>query len=139
LNKIYLKDSLDLDFVLIAITTTLKDYVFCHKMNTSLNLDLQRIEDQELVLGAKRKISYFSRYYQLFEDTEREFFVLSNRGTESLLVDELPSVDFFILIYQFIDQEDLDELLKRLKQISEVQVAALLDVNKLKSKENLAQ
>ena len=36
MNKTYLKLSLDLDFVLIAITAAAKDYILCHKINSNV-------------------------------------------------------------------------------------------------------
>ncbi|MNR57220.1 hypothetical protein D3C85_1779490 [compost metagenome] len=46
-------------------------------------------------------------------------------------------VDFFIIIKEFIDKEDLDYLLNGLNKLPDIQVAAKIDPTKLKSKENL--
>jgi hypothetical protein len=46
-------------------------------------------------------------------------------------------VDYFLVIKNFIDDEDLEAWISHLKQIPEVLAAVEVDVKKLKSKENL--
>jgi RIO-like serine/threonine protein kinase len=137
LNKTYLKLSLDLDFVLIAITASLKDYVLCHKINTNLDIEFCKIDDHEVFFNTDEAPLAFSKYYFAVEDSEREYFLVGNRNSEGFLVPEMNKVDFFMVIQQFIDKEDLDFMLTGLNKIPDIQVAAQIDVRKLKSKENL--
>jgi len=137
LNKTYLKLSLDLDFVLIAVTASLKDYVLCHKINTNLNIEFYKIEDHEVYFNTDEPPLSFSKYYFFVEEGEREYFLVSNRNSEGFLVPEMNKVDFFIIIHQFIDKEDLNFIISRLNKMPDIQVAAQIDVRKLKSKENL--
>ncbi|MNY59110.1 hypothetical protein D3C86_1955190 [compost metagenome] len=46
-------------------------------------------------------------------------------------------VDFFMVIHQYIDKEDLNYILAGLNKLPDIQVAAQIDPSKLKSKENL--
>ena len=71
------------------------------------------------------------------EEGEREYFLVSNRNSEGFLVPEMNKVDFFMIIHQFIDKEDLNFVIANLNKIADIQVAAQIDVKKLKSKENL--
>ena len=63
MNKTYLKLSLDLDFILIAITASLKDYVLCHKINTALHLNLEKVDDHEVFFNIDEPALAFSQYY----------------------------------------------------------------------------
>lgn len=137
MNKTYLKLSLDLDFVLIAITASLKDYVLCHKINTNLNFEFYKIDDHEVYFNTDEPPISFSKYYHFVEEGEREYFLVSNRNSEGFLVPEMNKVDFFMIIHQFIDKEDLNFILSNLNKMPDIQVAAQIDVKKLKSKENL--
>jgi hypothetical protein len=138
LNKTYLKLSLDLDFVLIAITASLKDYVLCHKINNALNFELCKIDDHEIFLNADdHEPLCFSKYYFFVEEGELEYYLLSNRNSEGFLIPEMNKVDFFMVIHQYIDKEDLNLVIGRLNKMPDIQVAAQIDVRKLKSKENL--
>jgi len=137
LNKTYLKLSLDLDFVLIAITASLKDYVLCHKINTSLNFNFEKVDDHEVYFNIDEEPLAFSKYYFFVEQGEIEYYVLNNRNTEGFLIPEMNKVDFFLVIHQYIDDEDLNFLLNGLNKLADIQVAAQINPLKLKSRQNL--
>lgn len=137
MNKTTIKFELDLDFVLVAITTQLKDYMFCFKINKHLGTDFYKLADLELTFNTDEDSFYFSRYFYLMPDTEAELYILANKGTEGFLVPEMKKVDFFLLIHNYIHEDDLKALIGGLNRIPEVLVAAEVDPKKLKSKENL--
>ena len=137
MNKTYLKLSLDLDFVLIAITASLKDYTLCHKINKNLEFDFEKIEDHEVYYNIDEAPLAFSRYHFFVEEGEMDYYLVSNRNSEGFLIPEMNKVDFFIIIQQFIAKEDLDFILGRLNKLADIQVAAQINPLKLKSKENL--
>ena len=137
MNKTTLKFELDLDFVLVAITTQLKDYTFCYKINKQLGTDFSKITDLEMLFSTDEELFYFSRYFHRVPESETEFYILANRGTEGFLVPEMKKVDFFLLIRNYIDRDDLRDIIGGLNKIPEVLVAAEVDPKKLKSKENL--
>jgi len=132
-----LKLSLDLDFVLIAITASLKDYVLCHKINTRLNFEFEKIDDHEVYFNIDEDPLAFSKYYFFVEQGEIEYYILNNRNAEGFLIPEMNKVDFFMIIHQYIDKEDLNYIISGLNKIPDIQVAAQIDPAKLKSKENL--
>ena len=111
MNKLTLKFEPDLDFILIAITVPLKDYRFCYKLNKQLNREFYRIEELELQFNIDEEPFYFSRYFYQDTNTENEFFLLANKGSEGFLIPEMKTVDYFLLIYNFFDEEDLQHLL----------------------------
>ena len=137
MNKTYLKLSLDLDFVLIAITASLKDYILCHKINNSLEFDFEKTDDHEVYYNIDEDPLAFSRFYYFVEQGEIEYYLVNNRNPQGFLIPEMNKVDFFIIIHQYIDKEDLNFILTRLNKLSDIQVAAQIDPLKLKSKENL--
>jgi hypothetical protein len=137
LNKTYLKLSLDLDFVLIAITASLKDYMLCHKINTSLNFNFEKVEDHEVYFNIDEEPLTFSKYFFFVEQGEIEYYILNNRNAEGFLIPEMNKVDFFMIIHQYIDSEDLNFILTGLNKLSDIQVAAQINPAKLKSNQNL--
>ncbi len=137
MNKTYLKLSLDLDFVLIAITASLKDYILCHKINKSLEFDFEKTDDHEVYYNIDEPPLSFSRFYYFVEQGEIEYYLVNNRNPEGFLIPEMNKVDFFIIIHQYIDKEDLNFILTRLNKLTDIQVAAQISPLKLKSKENL--
>lgn len=137
MNKTYLKLSLDLDFVLIAVTASLKDYVFCHKINTNLHLNFEKIDDHEVYFNVDEPPRAFSKYYFYIEEGDNEFFIVSNRNSEGFLIPEMNKVDYFMIIQSYIDKEDLNNIISGLNKLPDIQVAAQINPLKLKSKENL--
>jgi RIO-like serine/threonine protein kinase len=137
LNRTTLKYELDLDFVLVAITAPLKDYRLCFKINRELQTDLSRQGDLQLHFNNREEAFYFSKYFYLQPHSETEFTLLANKGSEGFLIPEMKTVDYFLLIHNYIDREELRQVIGGLNRIAEVQVAVELDPRKLKSKENL--
>ena len=137
MNKTYLKLSLDLDFVLIAITASLKDYTLCHKINKNLEFDFEKIEDHEVYYNIDEAPLGFSKYHFFVEEGEMDYYLVNNRNSEGFLIPEMNKVDFFIIIQQFISKEEIDFILSRLNKLADIQVAAQINPLKLKSKENL--
>ncbi|TZF82246.1 IPExxxVDY family protein [Pedobacter sp. BS3] len=137
MNKLILKYEPDFDFILIAVTSSLKDYRLCFKINKQLNIKFHRIDELSLQFAKGAEPVYFTRYYYQPEQSETEFYLLNNKGTEGYLIPEMKTADFFILILNYIDDEDFDTFMNGLAAIPEVVAAVEVDPKKLKSKENL--
>jgi len=138
LNKVTLKYELDLDFVLIAITSSLRDYRLCYFINKVTGLKLHKIADYEIGMGSSVGVASFSRYADIDETNDTEYYLLANRGLDGgLLIPEMRYSDYFLLIRNFIDDEDLTNLLDHILAINEVVAASEIAPQKLKSKENL--
>src|SRR5690606_35871155 len=138
LNKVTLKYELDLDFVLVAITSPLKDYRLCYFVNKVTGLSFQKTEEHEVWMPPPVGKTYFSCYACFSTTSDTEYYLLANKGTEGrLLVPEMRQSDYFVLIRNFIDEEDLVVLQDQIAGISDVVVASEISPQKLKSKENL--
>lgn len=111
--------------------------MLCHKINKLLSVDFVRISELSLQKAPAGETIYFSRYLYQISETETEFFLLANKGTEGYLIPEMKKVDYFILVRNCVDQDDLGSFIDGVNTIQEVVVAAEVDPTKLKSKENL--
>ncbi|MGY3054659.1 hypothetical protein ACVWYG_002866 [Pedobacter sp. UYEF25] len=137
MNKTYLKLALDLDFTLIAITAPLKDYTLCHKININLELEFEKIEDHEIFHAVEAYALNFSKYYFFIEEDEQSYYLLGNKSSDGILIPEMANVDFFLIIMEYIDEEDFSRMISSLNRMPEIQVAAKIDPHKLRSRENL--
>lgn len=137
MNKIILKYELDLDFILIAVTCPLRDYQLCFHINRATGIDLAKRVDHEVWINNNTSY-YFTKYSYISSTEETEFYLIGNKGFDGgFLLPEMKVADYFILIKEFIDEEDLKILLDSINKIGEIVVATEIDVEKLKSKENL--
>ena len=137
LNRKFLKFEIDLDFVLIAVTTSLKDYRICYLINKSLNFNFIKIQDLEVDINQGAGPALFSLYHYHWEASETDFYFISNKGSEGYLIPEMRKTDYFLLIKNYIDDDDLDILLSSLNKIPEIVAAVKIDPKKIKSRENL--
>lgn len=136
MKKKLLEVGLDFDFKLLAVTSPLKDYRLCFAINKFTGFDFRKAEDLEISFKNTPK-KFFSMYVYYPENIECEFIILANKGTEGFLIPEMKEVDYFIIIKEFIDEEDMDLFLSQLKTIKEIQAVVELNPEKIKSKENL--
>jgi hypothetical protein len=111
--------------------------MFCYKINKQVGTNFSKVKDLEMLFKPDEEISYFSRYTNITPGIETEMYIITNKGTEGFLIPEMKKVDFFLLIRNYIDAEDLKLLISGINKIPEVLVAAEVDPKKLKSKENL--
>lgn len=137
LNRKFLKFEIDLDFVLIAVTTSLKDYRICYLINKSLNFNFIKIPDLPVDISRDATPVLFSIYHYNWETTETDFYFIANKGSEGYLIPEMKKADYFLLIKNYIDDDDLDNLLSALNKIPEIVAAVKIDPKKIKSRENL--
>jgi len=138
LTKKVLKFEIDLDFVLIAINTPLKDYRVCHFINKFLNFNLTKTSDLAVdIYQITTDPAFFSIFHYQWETTETDFYFIANKGTEGLLIPEMREVDYFFMIKNFIDDTDLNSIVSTLNRIPEIIAAVKIDPKKIKSRENL--
>src|ERR1700743_3343785 len=104
LNRKFLKFEIDLDFVLIAITTSLKDYRICYLINKSLNFNFIKIQELEVDINQGTGPALFSQYHYHWEASETDFYFLANKGSEGYLIPEMRKADYFLLIKNYIDE-----------------------------------
>lgn len=69
-------------------------------------------------------------------ESETELYILANKGTEGFLVPEMKTVDFFLLIQNYIHEEDLKGIINGLNKIPDVLVAVEVDPKKLKQRKS---
>ena len=137
LNRKFLKFEIDLDFVLIAVTTSLKDYRICYLINKFLNFNFTKVPDLKVDISPGSEPVLFSLYHYNWETTETDFYFIANKGSEGYLIPEIKKADYFFMIKNYIDDNDLDNLISALNKIPEIVAAVKIDPKKIKSRENL--
>lgn len=158
--KIDIDFDLELDFILIGISSSLKDYKLCHFINKYAGLKLTFGKESHTDHHGKPRLKpvdeldyhilhekgkdkrEHTHHYQIYrycnENFDYEFYLVNNKSLEnSVLIPEAANFDYFLLIKHYIDNEDLDLLMNRIRIIPEVMLVKQIDPTALKSKENL--
>lgn len=135
MNKKFLKKELDLDFYLLSITSALKDYQIAFLVNKQLNINFKKIDDL-VIETLEGKENYFSLYHYR-NLMEKDFYIIANKSLDSILIAELRETNYFFMLKNFYDKDDINLFINKMKTIKEVQMVVKIDPQKLKSKENL--
>lgn len=124
----------DYDFSLLSIFSHVKDYRLSWEINQSLHFDLQKDENLSLNLkGNEQEHSLFS-YYD--EENQIDYFLIGNRSESGWLIPE-EKCDYFLLIKGHIKDNEFKALGQELNQLKHVLATTVVNVEELKSKENL--
>jgi hypothetical protein len=137
LGKHTLEIEYDFDFVLIGISSHEKDYRISWALNNKLQLDLIKTEPLEIKDKKQDELSHFSLFCFERPDEFMEYFIIANRSEKGLLIPEQKQVDYFFIIRGEIENDAVMEIIRQIKEINLVQTAFRIDVNALKSKQNL--
>lgn len=128
------------DFDLYGIISTAKAYKLAWLINQQLDLHLIKEEDINFSFLNEEKL-VISNYLYMTEHSN--FRLLKNRSEENIpdkmsyLIPELNKFDYFIMKNGIINDYTNSELLSHLQKIKEIQYIVALDINKIKSRENL--
>ena len=137
MGKHTLEIEYDYDFVLIGISSHEKDYRICWALNNQLGLNLVKADALEIKDKKQDDPSFFSLFAFELPDEFMEYFIIANRSEKGLLIPEQKQVDYFFIIRGEIENDKVMEMIKLIKESSLVQTAFRVDVNALKSKQNL--
>ncbi len=158
IHKISLGEFDEIDYHLIAIHTLLEDYRLAYFINKNLPVILGKSDD-EVQINVKEGETKFSRYY--YHDAEngiswnlvqnKNEVIQHNKGnaenlfsdiideisTKVYLLPEFKKADYFLKIDNIEDSIDVEELRTKLKTIENISTAYSVDIEQIKSKNNL--
>ena len=127
----------DYDFDLIGISCHYKEYRLAWALNKTLGLTFEREElDYQVANKKSEKSSYFPIFNSLDEETNTNCFLISKRCYNGYLIPEQKHSDYFLIIKDNFDL-DISEFLGDLRKIDLILTAFSVDIEGLKSKENL--
>lgn len=137
MSKFTLDIEYDFDFILLGISCHEKDYRISWALREKLDIDLCRGED--IVISSKKnnESGSYTVYEFLNEDNDSGMFLVSNRSESSWLIPEQRSVDYFFIARGAFDQENQEEMIRKIREIPFVLAVFPINPDSLKSKQNL--
>ena len=151
-------DYADFDFLLFGISSNVNDLKMCWLLNRLFSIDFNREPDVEIQHTKLGLISNFCNFQFEKKSMEREissfvndgvaskdfdessviFQLIGNRHPSGNLIPEQPRIDYFLLLSGDGIQELVsNEVVIQLRGLEEIQAAFTIDVDSLKSKNNL--
>lgn len=131
----------EFDFVLFGLISSAKGFKLTWTINQALNINLvKRLAELEFQLKDDR--SYRIDSYE-FDTQTAKYLLFKNKLTDQNgndagpLLHELAKIDYFLRLDGETYPNTPDKVLKELKKISIVEYCMQINIDKLKSKENL--
>ena len=125
------------DYEMVGICSHHGDYRLVWGINDKLNLQLEKADDDFVVVNKKgQHLSRHSLYEFRNPETFVEYHLIKNKSEGKFLVPEKPEVDYFL----FLRENHLDEtaeLLQKLKTVSSVLAVFTFNPEEIDSTENL--
>ena len=104
-------------FTLAGISCHVRDYHLTFLLNEKLELDFTKEED----------LQGYPLYFCRDENCFNTYYLLGNRGENSLLIPEMKQTDYLLLVEGPFTKVREEKLLKKIRQISKVLMA--YDIN----------
>ena len=137
MTKFQLEVEYEYDFDLIGISCHARDYRLCWALNNQFGINLNKDKiDYDLKTKKQKETNHHSLYRYVNEEDHVEYILLLNKSGSSVILPEQKSADFLFILKNNFSIE-VDELLQELKKIDLIQTAFKIDIDALKSKENL--
>lgn len=128
------------DFHLLGVISPGKEYKLAWLINEVLGIRLIKAKDLVLEFLNNKNIiisNYlFKTEHSIFRLIRNKSYGRNNEG-QSYLLPELKDFDYLIIFKGFEDTYNTSEIIDKLKLIKEIQYLQKIEINALKSKENL--
>jgi hypothetical protein len=113
LDKEYIKE-----YHLIGIACHLKDYRLIYNINKVLGCDLKKQEDL-VFCPAKDKLKINYSFYS-YSDDNIEYYILSNRNPDGILIAEQKQIDYILIIKGQINNQHIRSVINSVSTIPSV-------------------
>lgn len=124
----------DFDFFLLGIFCHVKDYRMSWFLNKALNIDLKK--SSNLILSVKKIDQEHSLQEYVDAEDLKEYYLISNRSTDGWLIPE-EKCDYFLMLKGHFLSSEIEDIRKKIQSQKPVLTVSAIEVDALKSKENL--
>lgn len=132
--------SFDFDFSLLAIVSQLREYKLAWIINQELGIHLVKQQDEVFHFLGDKKLCISNYLYCTEHSNIRLIFNRSREETSvtaGYLIPELKQFDYLMLIEGFEDSLLVQEVRDTVKNINGIQLVNQIEVDQLKSRDNL--
>ncbi|MBS1587641.1 MAG: IPExxxVDY family protein [Bacteroidetes bacterium] len=125
------------DTALIGIVSSLPAYRFCWLLNRHFGLDLVRQPDLDICMSGEEGPQYFPIYQYAEPGSSFVYTIYKLKSNKEALLPEVRQLDYAWMIQSSDPEVDANNIVKQLRDIPDIQLAQVLQADKLKSINNL--
>lgn len=124
-------------YTLLGLSTQLKDYRLSFLLNKLPGFCFTRVEDLSVKIPDAGEPIHFSLYTCSDEENFNAYTLISNRSTDHFLVPSVKQADYLLMIEGPFKKQQKDELLKSLRTVPNMLLAAEINTSSVKQFESL--
>lgn len=137
LAKFRLDIEYDYDFFLVGISCHEKPYRLCWAINKTLELEMTASDPHVISLKKNEAPIEFPLFELVNNENETSFLLIANKLDSNVLIPEQSQADYFFIVKGPFRETDLEEMMKKIREISFVIMTYRINADQLKSKQNL--
>lgn len=125
----------EIDYSIVGITSSLKDYRLTFYLNKLRCFQFKRVES---FVYTHKDISFsYSLYIFIDKVNLRNYYLIANKSNSVKLVKEYKHFDYLLIMEGEVEDELCSDLSKQIKQLSGVVITSELDTNSFLKTPNL--
>lgn len=132
--KFTLEFEQDFDFFLLGIFCHVKDYRLSWFINKAIDIDLQKAPN--LVLNIKKVVQEHALLEYVSDEDLKEYYLIANRSQNGWLLPE-EKCDYFLMLKGHYSEDEIEYIRQAVQSQKPVLTVSNIEVENLKSKENL--
>ena len=121
----------EIDFHVVGIVSSTSHLEFVHFLNKAGIFNFERMDD--LCLKDKSEDKFFIRFEFAIDELEQRFVLIKNLGDKGILDAEFKGIDYLLLVFGELGEE-LDDIIKQLKEQFYIQVVMNYEKDRFKDK-----
>lgn len=134
-KRIIFKGTQEIDYSVLALSSSAKIHRICSKCNTSFGLDFIRQED--LFLELKKGKASFAKAFSPLKDFDANLYLIRNSQDATSLLPEVKNADY-LAVFKGLDQESARmQWKKNFLKLNEIMAAFPIEPDKLRNRFNL--
>lgn len=122
-------------YIMLGINTSLKSYRMAWNINKTLGIALKKL-NPIAIANANKEVISFTMFNTFVPHHNAQYRLVENRNAGNLFIPEQPRSDYFLLVDES-PEVDVESLVKKVRDIKSVSMAYIVDIDSLKSKQNI--
>lgn len=128
----------DEEYLMIGISSSLWDYQISFHLNKHFQTNFKKMADIPFY-NKNGLIGQFAFYHFFDDDLRMDYYLFANKAVNTLAVAAYPHFEFFVLFKLSSFSIPVEDILKELRSISQVNAALQIPLSRLKNLEELLE
>lgn len=136
-KKHKLEVAMEEDFCLLGVVADEPDYKLCWRINQTLELGFEKLDDLKLFHRKYLVEQEFSNFAFHDENALITYRIIKNRSDQGYFLDELKNLDYLIHIQGEIFTDKISGFMQSVGMLPPVRMCLPVDLKKIRNKERL--